>query len=102
MIIKLSTVLIDEKGEPLIGRDKKIVTLGVACVNALLAPDPKETNLDNKVKKYHLHLRMFEKEEVEVTADEIVLLKNCINVAYSQPLVVGRANDLLEQKVKEG
>ncbi|KKN77420.1 hypothetical protein LCGC14_0359790 [marine sediment metagenome] len=101
MIIKLNTVLVDEKGEPLKDGDKEIVTLGVVCTNALLAPDPEERNLDNKVKKYHLHLRMFEKEEVEITADEIVLLEKCINVAYTQPLIVGQVRDILEQKVLE-
>ena len=101
MIIKLNTVLVDEKGEPLKNTAKEIVTLGVACTSALLAHDPEEKNLDNKVKKYHLHLRMFEKEEVEVTADEIVLLKKCINAAYLQPLIVGQASDILEQKVSE-
>ncbi len=98
MIIKLNTVLVDEKGFALKDRDKKTVTLGVACTNALLAADPEERNLDSKVKKYHLHLRIFGKEEVEITSDEIVLLKKCINAAYLQPLIVGQANDMLEQR----
>ena len=98
MIIKLGIVLIDEKGKPLKDRDKEIVTLGTVCTSALLAPDPEERNLDSKVKKYHLHLRIFGKEEVEITSDEIVLIKKCINAAYSQPLIVGQANDILEQR----
>ncbi len=101
MILKLNTILVNTERQPLKDAGEKVVTLGVVCTNALLAPDPAEKSLDEKIKKFHLHLRMFEKEEVEVTADEIVLIKKCVNVAYLQPLIVGQVSDLLEQKEKE-
>ncbi len=100
MKIRLDTVIVGLDGVALKDEGKE-VTLGLVCCNGLLAPDVKENKADRKIKKYMLAMSIVGKEEAEFTAEEIVLLKASINVAYVQPLIVGQAHELLEQKEKE-
>ena len=99
MKIRLDTIIIGLDSEALEDGGKK-VTLGLVCCNGLLAPDAKEFKADRKIEKYALAMRIVGKKEADFTAEEIVLLKASINVAYVQPLIVGQAHELLEKKEK--
>lgn len=81
----------DETGKPVI--------LCLVALNALLTPIPNETITGSeKAKRYALALKINERPgEVNVTAEELALLKEQIGKVYP-PLVVGRAYDLLEEK----
>lgn len=100
MKIKVNTVLKTLEGKPMEFKGDEKLTLGLVCVNALLFPDEKEKDAIKKVEKFHLALRLSDKKvtEPELTVEEVVLIKQCINIAYTQPLVVGKAHDMLEQK----
>ena len=74
----------------------KELTLGTVCCNALLVADPSDKKADSKVKKFNMAVKLADKDSVDVTAEEIVLLKSCINTAYEQPLIVGQALNLLD------
>ena len=87
-------VLVDENGSNLV--------LGHVAVGALLANLPNE-NIDGveKAKRFALAMRIHGKEEaVEVTAEEVAKIKELVGKVYTT-VVVGRAYDLLEQKLEE-
>lgn len=71
-------------------------TLKTAIVNGLLAPVQKESGVD-KVKKYELALRIYKNDEVELSAEDIVLIKKCVGENFA-PIVVGQVWELLENK----
>jgi hypothetical protein len=81
------------------GAGKPIVTtLETAAETALLANHQDEQNLsgDEKIKRYALALKIFNnKKDVNLTADEIALVKKLIAKVYS-PLVVGEAWRMLD------
>lgn len=96
-------MLLDTKGEPY--RDIKegqtkeeaeIVTLSNAVVGALLATYQGET-LTGKQKydRYKLALR-FEESEIDVTAEEVVLIKDVVAKMYDIH-ATGRVYDALEK-----
>ena len=94
--------LLDLDGEPLKDPAGVTVTLQNASVNALLANDQNE-NPDGveKAKRFALAMKIHNvKEPVDVTAEEIALVKKLIGKVYTA-LVVGRAYELLEQKIEE-
>ena len=71
-------------------------TVRAAIVNSVLAPVQKESGIE-KVKKFNLAQRVYDKDEVELTAEEISLIKTCIGENFA-PIVVGQVWNLLEGK----
>ena len=72
-------------------------TLRMAMVNAILSPVEKESGMD-KVKKYELAKRIHNaKDEVELSAEDISLIKERIGEVFPA-LIVGQVFDLLEGK----
>jgi len=72
-------------------------TLKTAIVNGLLAPvqqGKNESGLD-KVKKYELATRVYKNDEVELTAEDIVLIKKCVGENFA-PIVVGQVYEMLD------
>ena len=94
--------LLDLEGEPLKDQQGAAVTLQNASVNALLGQTQDE-NPDGteKAKRFVLAMKIHNvKEPVDVTAEEVALIKKLIGKIFT-PLVVGRAYELLEQKIEE-
>lgn len=80
-------------GEPLKDGDTE-VTLGQVCVIALL--NPKDEPGSKKAEKYELAIRIkMAVDEVDVSAEEVVLLKEVIGYGYNA-LVVGQVYRILE------
>lgn len=74
------------------------LTLGLVCINILLANLPSEKEIDGKekFKRFKLAQKIDKADnKITINAEEVVLLKNLIGKAYS-PLVVGRAYQILE------
>ena len=69
-------------------------TLRTALVNAILSPVEKETGMD-KVKKYELAKRVHSQDEVELSPDDVELVKERVGELYV-PLVVGQIFDKLD------
>lgn len=84
-------------GEPLRdSNDGSIITLGVACVQALVMGIPDEqVDGAEKYARYQIASKFSNGGEVELTAEEIVKIKGVVGVAYT-PLVVGPVFMLLE------
>jgi len=91
----------DMDGQPMpdsVGKDAKNFTLAKCCVNALYAQFEDEKNLsgEEKIKRYNLAEKIYAaKDKIDVTAENIALLKKLIGKAYGA-LIVGRAYELLD------
>ncbi len=82
---------------------KKVsVTLQSVCVNTLLATTQKDANISGteKLKRFNLASKIQANDSVDLTAEEITLVKKRIG-EISVPLVIGKAYELLEQKNTE-
>ena len=80
------------------GTDGKIATLQTICVGALQAQFQDEQSLSGieKFKRYNLALKIDgSKGEVDITAEEIALIKELIGKGYTVA-AVGQAYNLLE------
>lgn len=105
MKVKFSTTINSiTTGKPLQiaeGDAKRDCTLGYASMEALMAFDPqvKESG-EEKARSYALAIRIAKAngEDIEITAEEVVLLKKKIGENFA-PAVVGPAYEILEQRV---
>ncbi len=70
-------------------------SLKTLLVNAVLAPTEKEVGVD-KVKKYELAKMIFKGGEVDLTAEDITLIKKQVGENFA-PIVVGQVFELLER-----
>ena len=83
---------VDERGEAI------DATLKMAAVNALLAPQKDGETGVEKIKKYELAKMIFKAEgEIDVTADEVVMIKKAADKAFPSPMIVGQINEMLEK-----
>lgn len=104
MKINFDSKLTDLKGntikENIDGKEVES-TLKDPCLNALLADVKKPQNAPietgrDKFKKYNLAKKISEGGVVDITAEEITLIKEQLGLAYSA-LVVGMCWDVLEK-----
>lgn len=72
-------------------------TLKLAVVNALLAPIKGQESGVEKVKKYELARKVYQNDEVELSAEDISLIKSRIGDMFPA-LVVGQCFEMLEGK----
>lgn len=108
MQIDFRTKLISQTGEPLEAEERKDddvkkvqMTLGGACSKSLLSVATRkdmEESGEVKYKRWQLAGKIMNtKEAVDVTAEEIVLIKKHVGNSYG-PVVVGPVYDILEGK----
>lgn len=108
MKIKPYIEIEDMDGQPMPGgteKDSKMFTLKTACINGLYAQFEDEKNLsgEEKIKRYNLAEKIYsakDKDEVDLKAEEITLLKKLIAKAYGA-LIVGRCWELLDPGEKK-
>ena len=84
-------------GTPVIAETGKILTLRSACCEALLVGHRADTDLpaEEKVGRWRLATRIARKDEVDLTAEEVALVKDLIARRYSAA-VVGPAWEMLD------
>lgn len=85
---------------------KKVsATLKSICVNVLMVSNPREKDLggEEKLKRYELARKINAGGEIEVSAEDVALLKELVGYLYG-PLVVGNVYSLFEslRQEKEG
>lgn len=99
MKIKVDVVLKNMNGAALKDIDENGVTIDATLrrtlVNAVLTPIQNESGIE-KVKKYELAKRIYTNDEVELTDEEIKLLKNRVGESFG-PIVVGQVFEILEK-----
>jgi hypothetical protein len=98
MKINFEQTLKDMDGKDITeGKEKKVLTLDKVCVNALLSENQDDRQSgEDKLKVFQLAKKIYGAGEVEVTAEEIVLIKNKVGRFYL-PLVVGQVYEILEK-----
>ena len=102
MKIDTTETLKNLKGEP-INSEGEDFTFRIATCNALLAPVPAQQGADAKecktkhLAKFGLAMKIQENDEVELKAEEVVLIEDCVALAYT-PLIAGRINQIVEKK----
>lgn len=73
-------------------------TVKMALLNALLAPEQKDTPI-GKLEKGELARKIYKAEnEVDLTAEEVALCKKRVGEVFPSPLVVLQLTEILEQK----
>jgi len=101
MKINVNQVLKNLAGETLKDNDgtgKAIdATLKLAIINSVLAPvqNKNESGVE-KVKKYELAKKVYANDEIDLTAEEITLIKQRVGEVYA-PLLVGQIFEMLEK-----
>ena len=79
--------------DPIINENKEPFTLGQACVNALLQPTANLSAME-KIKRARLAERAYDQGEVEVSPEDLALIRQCVGETYA-PLLVMKAYRLL-------
>lgn len=97
MKVDFGKVLTTLNGEPIKDEKEGDVTLGLVSVNALLGGKPQETaSGQEKLKRFKLAEKISgTKGEVDVTAEDVSLLKDLIGTGFGT-IIVGRALAMLE------
>jgi hypothetical protein len=103
MKLDVTRVLKNINGEDLIEPDAKgeaqPVTLRTVLVNALMIPVEKDSGAQ-KAEKYGLAIDIQKNDEIEVVAEQIVVLKEAVGKPYG-PVVVGPVFNILDEKEVE-
>jgi hypothetical protein len=96
MLLKVSTVLVQYNGKPIVDNGVE-ATVRDAVVNAVLVAVPGDKPIQ-KFQKDELARKIYNvKEEVELTAEEVVMVKERVGECFA-PIVVGQVWRLLEGK----
>ena len=99
MLVKLNVVLKSPNGDNLMDNDGKgnaiDATLKNCIVNALFAPVQDEKGID-KVKKYDLAMKCYKNDEIDLTPEEMTLIRERVGIVFPSPLVVGQIFELLK------
>lgn len=93
------SVAFDESGDPIVIKQANEVTLKTACFRALNTTIEGDDRLvdDEKIKMYLLAGKIAKGGDVDLSADEVVLLKKRIGRAFTY-IAVGRCFELLDPK----
>jgi len=100
MLLDNTKVLVTLAGEPLkesVNGEAKDVTLRMVVVNALLSPVEKDTGM-KKMEKEELARMVYQNDSVDLTIEQVKLIKDRIGEMYA-PIVVGQVWRLLENRV---
>lgn len=106
MKIKLNQKLQEETGADIIISNRPPMTLKDVIINSLLAVKRdsrtgqlEEENEEKKLQKYDLIRKIRDKkQEVELKAEEISLIKGLISKHQASPMIVGEAFEMIEGK----
>ncbi|WVK90006.1 hypothetical protein [Burkholderia phage vB_BpP_HN02] len=94
MKVDLGAIIYDDRNKP-IQSESDNLTLGEVIGQALLAMD-KDVSGDEKYRRYKLWKVVSEGGEVDLTIEDLALIKSRIGATFVT-MVVGRAFDLLER-----
>lgn len=83
----------DLRGEPVEGP-----SIAELCTNALLLPPKAAITVEASVRRFQIALRLAAPGEIELDAKDIVIVKGALSEALYGPLVIGRVDELLEQR----
>lgn len=89
--------IINLEGKQIEDGEKKKCTFKSIFVTALMSPDPKNEDRIKKLGMFTLAQKLFKAEkEVDLKADEVVLIKDVVNQGYPSPLITGLVEEFFE------
>lgn len=97
MVFDVTKVLVSMSGEPLKESVNGVavdITLRTVIVNALLSPVEKDSGM-KKMEKEELARKIYQNDSVDLTIEDVKLIKDCIGELYA-PIVVGQCWRFLE------
>ena len=94
MKVNFAQVLEQLDGTPITGENNAPFTLSMCAVNALLQPTTQTIPPIEKVRRARVAERVYEAGEIDISPEDIVLIRECIGVWYP-PLIVMKAYRLL-------
>lgn len=99
MKIDFTAVLKDKSGALIKEPDGREIILSTPCINALYSTFEEDKNLsgEEKYKRYQLAQKLDQKEPVELSAEEISVIKKYVGKGFN-PFMVGIIYDILEGK----
>jgi hypothetical protein len=97
MKIKMTQPILDFSGTEFKGPDGNPETLREIITRALSAAGQGEVlTSDLKSKIYAVGIKLWSKNQVDLTSEEITLIKQRVDSAYGSPVIYGRIDDILE------
>lgn len=102
MLVKLDTPILDIEGNPVRDGEEELTVRKCLVGSLLNSPDQHQVDGAEKHKRFVLALRVqnHKDESINLTAEQIVLLKKVAGHSFS-PLLVGRLYEVLEPDNKE-
>lgn len=97
MLVKVNVPLLTMDGQVMkdnVDGQAVDATVKMAIVNGVLSPVQNESGVD-KVRKYELATKVFINDEVDLTVDEITLIKDRVGEVFA-PIIVGQIYELLK------
>lgn len=101
MKIDFEAVLKTVTGEEIKNEEGKSVTLKIIAINSLLGPTKEDLDGNEKMKRYKLAYKIENQQEIDLSVDELKLLKDLIG-KHPSPLVVGQCWEMLDPTLKNG
>jgi bifunctional DNase/RNase len=97
MILNTRIQLKTLNGTLIVGEDNAPITIGMIIANALLAQTKGSTPLSGEehIKRYELARKVFQEVEVELKAEQVVLIKKCVSDTYTT-LYAGQILEVLD------
>lgn len=101
MRFDLSKILLERNGEAVKGPEEKPLTVNGAVVIALdILASQEKLSGEEKVKRFKLACRIHgEVLPIELSPEEVTLIRKLVNEAFPSPLVVGQVWEELEKSV---
>ncbi|ATI54500.1 hypothetical protein [Sphingomonas melonis] len=95
MKIKTNTPLTELDGAPIMMEGAPLTVRGVLVRSLLLPPaDGRSLPGDEQVRRYDLAQRVYREEEVTISTEDAVVMKNCVAASWG-PLVTGQMFTIL-------
>lgn len=98
MKFNLAKPVLDLDGNQVQRTEAEVLTMEYAVRDALTRPPQQPISPDESIRRYQLQSKVFQEGNVDLDANEIVLIQHCLAQAYG-PLVLGQIAAVLNEPV---
>ena len=85
----------EEDGE----KKERDMCLRTICIGALMVEDGK-ANAEQQVKRLDLALKMQNSDVINISSEDVTMLKNLIGQVFKRPIIAGQAIKMVEGDIK--
>jgi len=83
-------------GEPLTDNNNNVVVFKDVLTSALLTPKQGQT-AQQKIENWNLAQEIYKNDEVDLTAEQIVTIKELVVLAFNEPIISGQVLEILSK-----